>query len=72
MKVTWITYRSDLEWDIQGSKYRSDAGWGCMLRTGQMLLFQAMKRHIFGDDFDWFTVECRHKVRDEYINLLRL
>jgi hypothetical protein len=43
-----------------------------MLRTGQMLLFQAMQRHIFGDDFDWDIIEKNKKYRDEYLNLLRL
>jgi len=37
--VTWITYRSMLERPLLQSNYKSDAGWGCMIRTGQMLLF---------------------------------
>jgi len=70
--VTWITYRSDLEWEILGSRFRSDAGWGCMIRTGQMLLFQAMHRHVFGDEFDWEFVEKKAQFREEYTNLVRL
>jgi cysteine protease ATG4 len=27
-----------LERPILGSQIRSDAGWGCMVRTGQMIL----------------------------------
>jgi cysteine protease ATG4 len=50
-RVTWLTYRSDLEYEIMHSRYTSDAGWGCMLRTGQMLLFQALQRHIFEENF---------------------
>jgi hypothetical protein len=40
--ITWITYRSFLERPLLNSTYKSDAGWGCMIRTGQMLLFQAL------------------------------
>ena len=36
--ITWFTYRDSLEFGIAGSKEKSDAGWGCMIRTGQMIL----------------------------------
>ena len=71
-RVTWMTYRSDLEWEIIGSRFRSDAGWGCMIRTGQMLLFQALQRHVFGDTFDWDFIECSARYKEEYTSLLRL
>lgn len=50
--ITWFTYRDNIEIPLQGSNLKSDSGWGCMLRTGQMLLFQAIKRHHFGDGFN--------------------
>lgn len=49
--ITWFTYRDNLEFGIAGSKEKSDAGWGCMIRTGQMILMQALKRHVIGDSF---------------------
>ena len=32
--ITWITYRACLEISLLNTTYRSDSGWGCMLRTG--------------------------------------
>ena len=37
--VTWFTYRDNIEMPLIGSKLQSDSGWGCMLRTGQMIMF---------------------------------
>lgn len=37
--ITWFSYRDNLEAPLLGTSHRSDTGWGCMLRTGQMILF---------------------------------
>lgn len=43
----WITYRSGFpRMDPYG--YTDDSGWGCMLRSAQMLMTQALQRHTLG------------------------
>ena len=46
----WFTYRCDFP-EIVPYNVRSDAGWGCMLRSAQMLLGQALRMHFKSRDW---------------------
>ena len=48
----WMTYRSDFTALPAGETVlRTDAGWGCTLRSVQMIAAQAMLRHILGSEW---------------------
>lgn len=46
----WLTYRSNFP-AIGETNLVTDMGWGCMLRTGQMLLAQALITHYLGREW---------------------
>lgn len=43
----WHTYRSGYP-RMEPYGYTDDSGWGCMLRSAQMLMTQALQRHSLG------------------------
>ncbi|CAM9995339.1 unnamed protein product [Scytosiphon promiscuus] len=67
----WITYRSGFP-RMEPYGYTDDSGWGCMLRSAQMLMVQALQRHMLGRS--WRvprTLEERLRI-PEYRTLVRL
>lgn len=48
----WCTYRKNFK-AISGSSITSDAGWGCTLRCGQMLLAEAIVQKQLGKEWRW-------------------
>ena len=62
-----ITPRSSL-WTLRERSFSSDQGWGCMLRTSQSLLANALQILSLGRE--WRRTECSE--RSQYITLIRL
>lgn len=59
-RFIWFSYRSNFEEMVYNNKiYSSDAGWGCMIRVGQMMLAKGI---INLSDIQSFDEFCNDKL----------
>jgi len=63
----WITYRKNFP-QIEDSLWTTDAGWGCMIRSMQMLLADSLVQHFLGKNWR-YRPNRRHHPR--YSQILR-
>mmetsp|Transcript_6093 Transcript_6093/g.9961 ORF Transcript_6093/g.9961 Transcript_6093/m.9961 type:complete len:582 (+) Transcript_6093:144-1889(+) len=65
-----FTYRSHFP-ALAPYPYTNDAGWGCMLRSAQMLIGQTMQRHYLGRDWRIPNTTSMLRADKDYCNIVR-
>jgi cysteine protease ATG4 len=74
----WMTYRKDFEAlsqtnDLssptnQHTIYNTDCGWGCMIRSGQMMLAQALVIHFLGRSWRYDDETQIYSTTEDHIH----
>ena len=65
----WFTYRRGIPHPI-GGMMTSDAGWGCMIRSGQSMIGEALIRSLLGRKFGLLEGFQDDKVLSSYIFII--
>lgn len=65
----WMTYRSDFAplpaGESKTTFLKTDVGWGCTLRSIQMIAAQTMVKHLLGPDWRWPLEADQHAGHTE-------
>lgn len=48
--LVWMTYRTNFP-ALPGTTITTDCGWGCMVRSGQMILATTLNRFLLGSQW---------------------
>lgn len=69
--IMWFTYRKDFP-QVGDSDYTTDTGWGCMIRSAQMMLATGLTYYLLGKDFRT-TGRCHNRAQEFlYHTILKL
>lgn len=69
LSLFWFTYRCDFP-EIVPYRITSDAGWGCMLRSAQMMLGQALRVHFKSRDWKSHRLSIAQRRRETFLRSL--
>jgi len=69
LSLFWFTYRCDFP-EIVPYQITTDAGWGCMLRSAQMMLAQALRVHFKSRQWRSHRLSIAQRRRETFLRSL--